>query len=348
MKATKLDIAQLSSLYKGRNLYFGDMHNHANTGGKSDGKCTLEQWKAAIAALKMDFVAILDHRQVRHMYLPEWEDGLFVCGTEPGTKITDSKADDPHLHYNMIFPSSKKLEELLENHPEFEFEGAPEGFFKYPGFTREAFCALIDEVKARGGFFVHPHPKQVMKSNDPLDYWFRDETGIEVFYSDLRSEWTRANYELWTTLLAMGKRVWACSGEDGHAEAYDTALTAIYAAEKSTRGYLQALRKGDFVCGSVAIKMCVGDTAMGGACSFAGKRLALAVEDFHVSVKDPTHRYRLDVLTDGGVVHSQTISCTEPTCLAFDAEDVAFYRVEVFDETAELRLAIGNPIWNNK
>ena len=106
--------------------------------------------------------------------------------------------------------------------------------------------------------------------------------------------------------------------------------------------------KGDFVCGSVAIKMCVGDTAMGGACSFDGQRLVVSVEDFHVSIKDPSHSYRLDVLTDGGVVYSQSISCTEPTRLALDTEDVAFYRVEVLDETAGLRLAIGNPIWNNK
>ena len=347
MRATEQDLLALSALYEGRKLYFGDLHNHAATGGTSDGKRSLEHWKGAMEALKMDFAAILDHRQVRHMYLPEWEDGLFLCGTEPGTRIKDCTAENNQMHYNMLFPSPKELEALLENHPEkYEFTGGVEGHFAYHGFTREEFCALIDEVKERGGFFVHPHPKQCMKSNDPLDYWFRDETGIEVFYYDMRHKWSKENYQLWVDLLAAGKRVWACAGEDGHACARDTALTAIYVAEKSSPGFVKVLRGGDFVCGSVAIKMCIGDTAMGGTCSFAGKRLVVAVEDFHKSVKNPEHTYRLDVITDKGVVNSETISCTEPTYLAFDAENVDFYRVEVVNVTQDLRISIGNPIWN--
>ena len=349
MHATEQDILMLSALYEGRKLYFGDLHNHAATGGTSDGKRSLEHWKGALEALKMDFAAILDHRQVRHMYLPEWEDGLFLCGTEPGTKISDSAAEDPQMHYNMLFPSSKELEALLENHPvKYEFTGGEEGHFKYHSFTREEFCELIDEVKARGGFFVHPHPKQCMRSDDPMDYWFRDETGIEVFYYDMRHQWSEENYALWLELLKAGKRVWACAGEDGHACARDTALTAIYAAEKSSAGFLKHLRVGDFVCGSVAMKMCVGDTVMGGSCDFTGKRLVLAIEDFHKSVKNTEHRYRVDILTDRGVVESKEISCTEPAVLALDVQDHAFYRAEVFDATQNLRIAIGNPIWNNK
>ena len=210
----------------------------------------------------------------------------------------------------------------------------------------EMISSSLDKVRELGGFFVHPHPKQVMVSDNPADYWFRDETGIEVFYYDMRHKWSKENYRLWVDLLAAGKRVWACAGEDGHACARDTALTAIYVAEKSSPGFVKVLRGGDFVCGSVAIKMCIGDTAMGGACSFAGKRLVVAVEDFHKSVKNPEHTYRLDVITDKGVVNSETISCTEPTYLAFDAENVDFYRVEVVDVTQDLRISIGNPIWN--
>ena len=87
IKANTTDIAQIDALYEGRNIYFGDMHNHSASGGTSDGKRPLSHWKGALEALKMDFVAILDHRQVRHMYLPEWEDGLFMgvhCGEGAG------------------------------------------------------------------------------------------------------------------------------------------------------------------------------------------------------------------------------------------------------------------------
>ncbi len=348
MRATDKDIETINALYEGRRVFHGDLHNHADTGGTSDGKRPLEHWKGALEALHMDFAAILDHRQVRHMYLPEWEDGLFICGSEPGTEIIDSGAEDKHIHYNMIFPSPKELEELLEAHPEYQFTGGVEGHFKYPKFTKDDFCKLIDEIKERGGFFVHPHPKQCMKSEDPLDYWFRDETGIEVFYVDMRHKHTEENYKLWHDLLALGKRVWACSGEDGHACARDTALTVIYAEEKTSAGFIKHLSVGDFVCGSVGIKMCLGETKMGGQCSFDGKRLTIAIDDFHRSVKNPEHKYRLDIITDAGVIASEEISCEEPSFFALDTEDRAFYRVEVFDATQELRIAIGNPIWNKR
>ena len=151
------------------------------------------------------------------MYLPQWEDGTFVGGSEPGTSILDSNAELKSMHYNMIFEGPAPLEELLTEFPEFEFEGGSEGHFVYPSFTRERFCELINAVKAKGGFFVHPHPKQYLDSSEPLDYWFCDETGIEVFYRDMRGDYTKQNYALWVELLALGKRVFASSGEDMHA-----------------------------------------------------------------------------------------------------------------------------------
>lgn len=349
--ATAEDISCIDRLYSKRNIYFGDLHNHSDSGGTSDGKCTLSQWKTDLKALDMDFVAILDHRQVRHMYLDEWEDGTFIRGTEPGTRIlnticpcTDGKNG---LHYNMLVPFPSVLEELLAEFPEFEFEGGPEGHFAYPRFTRERFTELIDALKRKNGFFVIPHPKQIMLSEEPLDYYFCDGVGIEVFYIDMRSDSTKENYELWKKLLALGKRVWACSGEDGHAFANDTALTAIYSEEKSSPSFLPHLASGDFVCGSVAIRMCIGDTLMGGSCDFSDKRVVVAVDRFHRSVAVPEHQYRLDVITDKGTVYSQNISCVDKTYVAFDADMCSFYRVEIFDETDGLRIAIGNPIWND-
>ena len=348
MYATDKEISHLAALYEGRRVFYGELHDHAASGGTADGKRILDHWKGAMEALGLDFAAILDHKQVRHMYLPEWDDTLFICGTEPGTSIIDSGADDKCVHYNMIFPSPEPLMDLLESFPEFEFSGGPEGHFRYPKFTTERFCELIDAVKARGGFFVHPHPKQQMKSQNPLDYWFRDETGLEVFYVDLRRQYTADNYVLWTTLLDLGKRIWACAGGDKHACAVDTALTTIYAEEKRGSAYIPHLCIGDFVCGGVGIRMAIGDTKMGGKCDFTGKRLVLSVQDFHRSVKNPEHTYRVDLLSDSGVVFSREISCEEPACFAIDTEDVRFYRAEIFDVTQNLRIAIGNPIWNVK
>lgn len=341
-------IGQLDLLYGNRKPFHGELHDHAATGGTSDGKRCLTHWKGAMEALHMDFGTILDHKQVRHMYLPEWEDGRFVGGTEPGTSITDSKAEQPQLHYNMIFSDPRPLEDLLVAFPEYQFTGGPEGHFVYPSFTSDRFRELIAAVKARGGFFVLPHPKQIMFSEDPLDYWFADETGIEVFYMDMRHRYTEENYVLWTDLLALGKRVWACAGGDRHACASDTALTTVYAEEHASASYLSHLRRGDFTCGSVGIQMCIGDTVMGGQCDFTGKDLILRVGDFHRSVADCDHKYCVKLLHESGEVFCGEVPCDKSSVFTVPTESRKFYRAEVFDVTKDLRIAVGNPIWNLK
>jgi hypothetical protein len=54
----------------------------------------------------------------------------------------------------------------------------------------------------------------------------------------------------------------------------------------------------------------------------------------------------VDLYDNTGVVYSQEISCEQTTYFAMDAENVKFYRVEVWDTTDNSRIAIGNPIWN--
>lgn len=341
-------IEKLEKLYKDCRAYHGEMHDHSNSGGTSDGKQPLSIWIKKLEELKMDFAAILDHRQIRHMYQPEWKDGLFIAGTEPGTSIVDSKAEVQSLHYNIILPERDLLAPLLASFPEYEFTGGIEGHFVYPTFTTARFRELIQAIKDRGGMFVHPHPTIVMKSDDPLDYWFCDETGIEVFYNSMDSEITKANYELWCKLLKAGKRVWACAGCDEHNQPSDKALTTIYAEEKTGACFLKHLSKGDFTCGPVGIRMCIGETVTGGHCTFGQDKLVIAVSDFHESVHNPQHSYRLDLLNDRGLVCSQKIECDQTFIYTMETEECAFYRAELFDETLDLRIAIGNPIWNNQ
>jgi len=346
MKATANDIKKINDLYAGRRAYFGDLHNHAETGGTSDGHCTLTEWREGMKALGMDFAAILDHRQVRHMYLPEWEDGVFIGGSEPGANISDSKAEVNHMHYNMIFAEPGPFEELLHEFSEFGFTGGMEGHFGYPDFTVARMRELIARIKEKGGFYVFPHPTQITKSDDPLDYWFADETGFEVFYYTMTHPETEANYKLWCTLLDMGKRLWACSGEDAHMAPSTNALTVIYAEEQKNASYLSHLRCGDFICGSVGIRMCIGDILMGGKGSFDGNRLVVSVKDFHNSVVKEGHKYSMVLLNDKGIVAKEEIFTDRENVFAIDTEDCRFYRAEVIDETENLRIAIGNPIWN--
>lgn len=349
MKATKAQIAHLEKLYSDRTAYHGELHDHSASGGTSDGMRTLEHWRGAMEALKLDFAAILDHKQVKHMYAPQWSDGLFLGGTEPGTVIVDADAEKKSVHYNMIFENAEPLMELLSEFPEYEFTGGPEGHFEYPNFTRARFAELAEAVDKKGGFFVHPHPKQLMIADDPLQYWFRDGMGIEVIYDALDDERTEANYKLWCDLLALGKKVYATAGCDRHCCGSDTALTTIYANEKTNKAYIERLREGDFVAGAVGIKMCVGDTRMGGTTDFSGKKLIVCAADFHRSVNVPERVYRLDILDDKGIVASKEFNSGEPAYLTVNTKETAnFYRAEVTELYSNVRIAIGNPIWRKK
>ena len=262
----------------------------------------------------------------------------------------DDEIENSIIHYNMIFARPEPLEELLSEFPEFKFEGGPEGHFGYPGFTRARFTELVNAVHDKGGFFVHPHPTSKMKSDNPLDYWFRDDTGLEVlytFYQEPGSQRCWENFELWKKLLALGKRVYATAGNDEHNVPKDKALTTIYATEKHCGAYMQQLRKGDFVCGGVGIKMCIGQTTMGGCTAFAGKRLVLSVDKLHKSLLDPERTYRVELVDDTGVALQRAFTPGEPFYLAIDTDPMKkFYRAEVYDDTKEFPIALGNPIWN--
>ncbi len=348
--ATGNEKQRLEAAYKGRKVFHGELHDHSNSGGTSDGHCTLDVWKKEMAELKMDFAAILDHRQVRHMYLPEWDDTLFICGTEPGTSITDSHASKKSLHYNMLFPNSAALEKVLAAFPEYNFEGGPEGHFKYPPFTRERFGELMDAVRDNGGFFVIPHPRQIMETEDVMDFWYRDHSGIEVFYMDLDDKASLDNYPIWEELLQRGKKVWVCAGGDKHEHPKTGALTTIYAEEQRGSAYIPHLRCGDFTSGNAGIRMVLGDTLMGGETPFVkDEKLLLSVGDFHESVAFAGHEYSMVLLDDKGVVFKSAVSPDAMQYFAFPVSETArWLRAEIFDETRKLRIAMGNPIWNSR
>ena len=115
--ASEADIAQLEKLYEGRQPYHGELHDHADTGGTSDGKMKLEDWKTNLMVKDMDFATFADHRQVLHMRLPEWDNDLFIGGTEACTWVKDSKATQNKLHYNMLFATPEGLENVLNTFP---------------------------------------------------------------------------------------------------------------------------------------------------------------------------------------------------------------------------------------
>ena len=405
MLAQKSDVDALLSVYGDRVIKFGELHNHTSAGPTADGWQSLATWKEEMQKLGLSFAAIVDHKQVAHMYHKDWLtqatedcDVVFIGGSEPGTSILDSKAEQKSLHYNMLVNDPRKLLEIVHNNPKFcirsakyedfnwnpsygctnkagaydpaDYANDPTGILQtwtYPKFTTAEFGELADTIYEAGGLLVHVHPKysSYLVSDDPLDYFFGQVMGVEVFTCDRfgRSpnyEHNDAAYVLWADLLNAGKHAIATGGCDNHRMPSPYAMNAVYATKlPSSDEYMGYVHSGDVAPGWVGIRMAMGQTPMGGTTKFAGKRLVFSVGEMYQNAYaleingefdpcySPDHTYVVQLITDGGVVWEQELDPAKMNYYALDADDAAkFYRVVVWDMTQGYRCGIGNPIWN--
>ena len=342
------DFSVLDNLYAGRKAYYGDYHVHSNSGGTSDGKTTPEEWLQAMKELKMDFVGLMDHRQVRHQYLDCFDPELFLYGSEPA-----GLWNEPNLvfHYLMIFQDRGGLERVLEKFPDvFQFEGGVEGHFSYIRVDRDRFMEMKDAVLAEGGAFVHPHPKQCMESDRLDDFDFGDGTAMEIVYTITYPEQlnphTQDNYRLWMDMLAAGKKMVNTSTSDAHGGPTNSGVNTVYSAEKKGSAYVKKLREGDLNSGYVGIKMTLSGHPVGATADYVpGMQLQIKIDDAHPLLFDPDEPHRVDVITDQGLAYSAPL--TKNFALALQAQPRKFYRVEVIREKDGSPAAIGNPIWLN-
>ena len=379
--ASQADVAALDKAYEGRTAYHGEFHDHAKTGGTSDGHQNLTIWKSVMDGLEMDFATIVDHKQALHMELDEWDDSVFIGGSEPMAMPTGLIAATYNkMHFNMVFTDANGLINTVKEYDAACLPGRGFNAKDYPAdytgtdaeklaggwhFTylygdsapsKEQMAQLIDIIKKNGGMFVNVHPLAdgYVDSPNPLDHWYADWTGFEVFYGYRgpapEQPTTQRNYAMWKNLLAVGKKVWCTAGSDKHNMPNTDALSTVYSTAKDAKEHFEHFKVGDFVCGPVGIRMIIGDTHMGSETDFTGKRVIFSVGDFHKSAINPTHKYRVELHSDTKVVFKQEL--TDPTqiaCFAIDADETAaFYRVEIIDATTGLLHALGNPIWNVK
>ena len=352
LTATEADIAQLEAQYEGLQVHHGQLHEHSDSGRGSDGKHTLAEWKENMPSVGMEYVALLDHRQTDHMYHEDWDPALFISGTEAMTYIKDRSSRYNKYHYNMIFNHVSDMEDLLNKYmATYMFM---DGLFRYRSMDSETFTNIIQDVLASGGYFVIAHPAQTtgQVAEDPLEYYYCDGIGYEVFYhvhghADAQGLQTQQNYGIYTGLLAAGKKVYASSGSDVHSLPTDRALSTIYSSQAMDTAYIEQLRKGNYTAGPVGVRMVIGDSVMGSTTDFNGQRVVISVGDFHKNFTTGT--YVLKVITDQGEVYSVDLESTDTSYIAFDADENAkFYRVEIHDTTKNYPLlAMGNPIWND-
>lgn len=352
--AQEADVAKLDSLYAGRELRYGEQHAHADTGGKSDGKVTLPEWKEKMAMNGVDFATIVDHKQTIHMRLPEWDSSFFIGGSEAGCEIGGVQAEHLTVHYNMLFSTVEEFETVLNMYPvEFQYFN---GLFKYPKWNVETLSNLSRTIYKNGGLLVHVHPCHdgYLSSQNPLDYFYGDVMGFEVFtgyHGDMTYPDNMKQYEMWLKLLDLGKRAYATCGSDSHGSLKNmpVSLGTIYSEARDAKVYLNYVRSGDFTAGPAGVRMAVGDTRMGGETSFQGQRLVLSAGQIHTLTYNPEHTYRVDLYSDTGLVFSEEITGQDPQYFAVDADPaVKYYHANIYDVTDDKIIAVGNPIWNSE
>lgn len=346
-------LAVLDGLYTGRRAYYGDLHVHTDSGGTSDGKTPIGEFTAGMDACSLDFAAVVDHRQMRGFFLPEWDERRFIIGTEPGTAFLDLNAcrhGQREVHYNMLFPHRYGLAMVLANFPEFCFRGDElTGSFKYPKFTKGRFAELTAFVQSIGGIMVHPHPKTMLASDDPLDYYFGERMFLETIYGRPWSHATFRNYELWREMLALGLHVYASGGSDTHGRVSNSAVSVFYSREMSGRSFFDVMHSGDFTVGAIGIKMAAGKSPMGSEdAEFGGNALAIRTGDFFPPAIRPETAYRLNVYSDRGLAYTSVFDGVTPQALVIETRERAFYRAEILDITHGFPVAIGNPVWAAK
>lgn len=342
----------LDNLYQGRQLYFGDFHCHSNSGGTSDGETPIENYIPDMKKLGLDFAAIVDHKQMRHFFLPCWDEQYLICGTEPGNTLNepDRPIHARRMDYTMIFPDKTGLAKTLEAFPRFGFSGSrEEGSFKYVNWTLAELRELAEYIYSSGGLLSHAHPKQLMVSDDPMDYYISDLVPLETIQTDPNAFSTWQNRKLWVQLLEMGKRVRTHGSSDSHGPVSNRGLTAVYAPRHFSTDIFNAIRAGDCVAGGVGIQMSIDDVPMGSATDFAeGKKLYIRVTDFHFAHKLPDTVYCLKVFTEQGLAYAQEFTPDTPPQVILPVQKRLFYRVEITNESDDLPVAISNPIWINE
>ena len=353
--ATKSDIARLKRLYKGREPLHGELHDHSGSGDPendpwktADGKVSIAVWPHNLKNLRVDFAALVDHRQSRHMRHEVWDNAIFIGGTETGHRrwINDVKYA---MHYNILMWDVEMFESFLASFPEFHYEN---GYFKLkPPFEEDRFKVMCQAVMDSGAMLVHAHPAHegYLDAEDPEEYLLAEGAGLEVFcgyYGNMSHPGNMKAYDIWVKLLNLGHRVIATSGSDSHRLSKTYSLATLYSPERDAKAYVKLVRDGDMTAGPAGIRMCIGDTCTGGYANFREQRLVIAVDDFHPLEQRRDHTYRLDVFNEQGLVCQQEFSCSKSFYFAMDAEKCRYYRANIYDVTDDYIFAVGNPIWN--
>jgi hypothetical protein len=239
---------------------------------------------------------------------------------------------------------------MLANFPEFKFHGDElTGSFGYPKFTTERMKELNTFMRSIGGMLVHAHPKLLLASEDPLDYYFGEHSYIEVIVNGYATHGSYRSYDTWEQILALGKHMFAAGGSDTHTAVTNSCPSTFYTKRRFHKDFVDRMYVGDYAVGGVGVKMMIDGNPMGSQIAYKdGMKLTVRVDDFHRATWRENTAYELQVITDEGVAYASMFNGKEPQALSLEVQKRKFYRVVINDLTHGYRVCVGNPIWLDK
>lgn len=219
-------------------------------------------------------------------------------------------------------------------------------FLKYASFTPERFAELGRFIYSLGGLMVHAHPKQMLSSDNPMDYYFGENVPLETILGDADAYDTWQNLGVWEALLKLGKRVHTHGDSDTHGAAKNRAITTVYATERKGAAILREVREGDCAAGAIGIKMAISGARMGSSLPYReGLTLAIQLDDYYKATMLDDTVYCLKVYTERGLAYASEFSGKQPQHLSIPVKDRKYYRVEVTNESDGSIVSVSNPIW---
>jgi hypothetical protein len=76
-----------------------------------------------------------------------------------------------------------------------------------------------------------------------------------------------------------------------------------------------------------------------------GMKLVLRVGDFHKATFKENTAYKLQILSDEGIVYESSFNGKEAQAISLEVQKRRFYRVVIWDITHGYRVCVSNPIW---
>jgi hypothetical protein len=196
---------------------------------------------------------------------------------------------------------------------------------------------------------VHAHPKLLLASDDPLDYYFGEHSYIEVIVNGYGTHGSIRSYDTWKAILDLGKHMYASGGSDTHTAVTNGCPSTFYTKRRFHADFVERMYNGDYAVGGVGVKMMIDGHPMGSEIAYKdGMKLTVRVDDFHPATFRDNTAYELQIITDEGVAYASMFNGKEPQEVSLEVQKRRFYRVAVVDLTRGYPVCISNPIWLDK